>query len=120
MVHDNAHEPFEGATVCCTSIEADLKDEIIKWTEQMGGTHKHDLTSDVTHLIVGDIDTHKYKFVAKERLDIKCMMPDWLRAAKDLWRDGQEMDFKALEAQYKRPIFHGMNIAITGFADCKS
>lgn len=120
MADDRTHEPLKDAIVCCTSIEADLKDQIIRWTEQMGGVHKHDLTSDVTHLIVGDITTHKYMFVAKERLDVRCMMPEWLEAANNAWREGHDVDFKSLEDQYVRPIFYRLNIAITGFVERRS
>ncbi|KAL9026163.1 MAG: hypothetical protein Q9196_005130 [Gyalolechia fulgens] len=83
----------------------------------MGAVHKYDLTSDVTHLIVGDTDTPKYKFVAKERPDVKCMQPDWVGALRQLWVDDVEADFQALESQYRLPTLHNLRICMTGFED---
>ena len=84
----------------------------------MGAVHKYDLTSDVTHLIVGDTDTPKYKFVAKERPDVKCLLPSWVEALRQLWMEDIELDFPALEAQHRLPTLHNLRICITGFEDC--
>lgn len=84
---------------------------------QMGAVHKYDLTSDVTHLIVGDTDTPKYKFVAKERPDVKCLLPTWVEALRQLWIDDVEPDFQALESQYRLPTLHNLRICLTGFED---
>lgn len=67
----------------------------------MGGTHKYDLTPDVTHLIVGDYDTPKYRHVARERPDIKAMDVDWIDAVSALWKRDEEIPFKKLESQYQ-------------------
>jgi hypothetical protein len=63
----------------------------------MGGIHKYDLTPDVTHLIVGDYNTAKYRHVAKERPDIKPMAAGWIEAVRRLWVEDQYIDFAALE-----------------------
>jgi len=84
----------------------------------MGAKHKLDLTSDVTHLIVGDIDTPKYRYVAKLRVDVKCLLPKWVEAVRDLWLQGGETDVIALEAEHKLPTFIGLRICVTGFEDC--
>ncbi|MCJ1437920.1 hypothetical protein MMC27_007307 [Xylographa pallens] len=83
----------------------------------MGATHKLDLTSDVTHLIVGDTDTPKYKYVAKERPDVKCLLPEWVDAVRQSWMEGGDTDVGALEVQYKLPTFAGLRICVTGFED---
>lgn len=83
----------------------------------MGAVHKLDLTSDVTHLIVGDSDTPKYKFVAKERPDVKCLLPEWVDALRESWVEALEPDLQALEAQYKLPALHKLRICVTGFED---
>lgn len=59
--------------------------------------HKYDLTPDVTHLIVGDYDTPKYRHVARERPDIKAMDAGWIGALLDLWKQDAEIDFARLE-----------------------
>lgn len=86
----------------------------------MGAIHKLDLTSDVTHLIVGDSDTPKYKFVARERPDVKCLMPAWIDAVRDSWMNGGETETESLESQHRLPTFHGLRICVTGFDDCTS
>lgn len=71
----------------------------------MGGIHKYDLTPDVTHLIVGDYSTAKYRHVAKERPDIKPMGAGWVEAVQRLWVEDQEIDFAALENSWKLQTF---------------
>ena len=83
----------------------------------MGAIHKFDLTSDVTHLIVGDIDTPKYRFVARERLDVRCVVPGWLEAVRQAWMAENKVDITALEKQYTLATFAGLNICLTGFLD---
>ena len=87
--------------------------------EQMGAIHKYDLTSDVTHLIVGDTDTPKYKFVAKERLDVKCLLPSWIEAVRQSWLEAGTIDVLALEEQHRLPALYGLKICVTGFVDGK-
>lgn len=84
----------------------------------MGAIHKFDLTSDVTHLIVGDTDTPKYKFVARERTDVKCLLPTWIEAVRDSWIAGGETDVERLEAEHILQAFHSLKICVTGFEDC--
>lgn len=84
---------------------------------ELGGLNKLDLTSDVTHLLVGSYDTPKYKYVAKRRPDVKCVLPDWLVAVRDEWREGKDADVEGLEEMWRLPVFHGMVICLTGFSD---
>ncbi|KAI3329599.1 hypothetical protein F4824DRAFT_506047 [Ustulina deusta] len=97
----NSSRPFHGLVLCCTSIEADQRSEIAQRTADMGGVHKYDLTPDVTHLIVGDYNTAKYRHVAKERPDIKPMAAGWVDAVRRLWVEDKEIDFAALETLWR-------------------
>ncbi|KAK8007705.1 MSF1 domain containing protein [Apiospora arundinis] len=97
--------PFAGVVVCCTSIPPDQRTEIATRTADLGGVHKYDLTPDVTHLIVGDYDTPKYRHVARERPDIKPMAVGWINAVRSLWVEDQDMDFAALEAEWQLKPF---------------
>ncbi|KAI8229434.1 S-M checkpoint control protein rad4 [Colletotrichum sp. SAR 10_96] len=97
---DSAH-PFKGVVVCCTSIPPDQRAEIAKKTEELGGIHKYDLTPDVTHLVVGDYDTPKYRHVAKERSDIKAMDATWIDAVGKLWMEDVNIDFPAVEREHQ-------------------
>ena len=116
-MEDNTHLPLLGVILCCTSIPPEQRSNFAACAEQMGAVHKFDLTSDVTHLIVGDTDTPKYKFVAKERLDVKCLLPSWIDAVRESWMAGGETDVPALEEEHKLPTFIGLRICLTGFAD---
>ena len=84
----------------------------------MGAEHKLDLTSDVTHLLVGDSNTPKYKYVAREREDVKVLNPDWLEAVRESWMTGDTFDLHALEEKYKLPVLAGLSVCVTGFDDC--
>lgn len=83
----------------------------------MGATHKYDLTSDVTHLLVGEVNTPKYKFVARERPDVTVLRPEWVQAVRESWMQGGDTNIRALEERYKLPVFEGLSICITGFED---
>jgi DNA replication regulator DPB11 len=93
----------------------------------MGGEHKLDLTSDVTHLLVEVGNTltavhltAKYKYVAANREDIRVLQPAWLEAVRQLWMTGDKFNLQALEEEYKLPIFAGLSVCLTGFDDRKS
>ncbi|KAI0480918.1 hypothetical protein GGR56DRAFT_296465 [Xylariaceae sp. FL0804] len=101
----DSSRPLHGLVLCCTSIEADQRSEIARRTAEMGGVHKYDLTPDVTHLIVGDYNTAKYRHVAKERADIKAMAAGWLDDVRELWVGDQDIDFIALENKWKLKAF---------------
>jgi len=87
--------------------------------QQMGAVVKLDLTSDVTHLIVGNTDTAKYKYVAKERRDIVVLSPSWVEAVRASWMEGGVTDVAALEREHRLPTFAGLHICVTGFDDRK-
>lgn len=85
----------------------------------MGAIHSLDLTSDVTHLIVGRIDTPKYAYVARERPDIHVLHAEFLDAVKEKWMAGEDVRevLPQLELQFKLPTFFGLRICVTGFSD---
>lgn len=83
----------------------------------MGATIKLDLTSDVTHLIVGSLDSAKYRYVAKSRDDVKVLSPAWVEALREVWVSGDDVDVAALEKAHQMPTFFGLKICLTGFDD---
>lgn len=85
----------------------------------MGGIHRYDLTLDVTHLIVASYDTDKYRYVARERPDVQPMTIQWIEAIRELWMNDKEIDFMALETEYRLPIFHNLKFSMTGCDDRK-
>ncbi|KAE8154951.1 BRCT domain-containing protein [Aspergillus avenaceus] len=113
----NKEHPLAGVVLCFTSILPEQRTDLATIASQMGATLKLDLTSDVTHLIVGEINTAKYKFVAQERADVIALRPEWVEAVRQSWMQGEDTDVRALEEQYKFPTFAGLFICITGFED---
>lgn len=116
----------------CSSTYRDLQasiftrpvtDEILRKTKladvarQMGALHKLDLTSDVTHLLVANTNTPKYRYVAKERPDIRVLSPDFIEAVRRVWTEGLDVDVTALEQEYTIPTFFGLQICLTGVSD---
>ncbi|KAG6002796.1 hypothetical protein E4U21_002753 [Claviceps maximensis] len=93
--------PLRGIIACCTSIPPDQRTELAARVEELGGVHKYDLTPDVTHLIVGDYDTPKYRHVARERPDIKAMDAAWIEEMAHLWKNDDEIDFATLEKKHQ-------------------
>ncbi|KAL3474143.1 BRCT domain-containing protein [Aspergillus californicus] len=113
----NKEHPLAGVVLCFTSILPEQRTELATIASQMGASNKYDLTSDVTHLIVGDTNTPKYKFVARERPDILVLKPEWVESVRQSWMQGGDTDIHALEEHYKLPTFTGTAICITGFDD---
>lgn len=72
---------------------------------ELGGVHKYDLTPDVTHLIVGEYNTPKYRHVAKERADILPMAVGWVQAVRDLWTKDAPIPFRELEREWRLKTF---------------
>ncbi|KAJ4149950.1 hypothetical protein LMH87_010722 [Akanthomyces muscarius] len=98
-------QPLRDIVVCCTSIPTEQRTDIDQKVGELGGVHKYDLTPDVTHLIVGDYDTPKYRHVARERPDIKAMDAAWMDEIAELWRFDHAINLRQLEEKYKlRPL----------------
>lgn len=83
----------------------------------MGASHRLDLTPDVTHLIVGSYDTPKYRYVAKERPDVRPMTVRWIEAIRELWMSAQDIDLEALEKEHTLPTFASLKFSMTGCDD---
>ncbi|KAF2851523.1 hypothetical protein T440DRAFT_448770 [Plenodomus tracheiphilus IPT5] len=108
--------PLAGAVLCCTAIAPEQRAQLAAIGAQMGATIKLDLTSDVTHLIVGNTDSAKYRYVAKSRDDVKVLSPAWLEALRHVWMQGHDnVDVAALETEYRLPTLFGLKICLTGF-----
>lgn len=73
----------------------------------------------MTHLLVGSVDSEKYRHVAKRRPDIHVLQPEWLFAVRDAWIQGDEFDLDALTEQYRLPTFYSLKICVTGFVDTR-
>ncbi|KAF2736553.1 hypothetical protein EJ04DRAFT_511039 [Polyplosphaeria fusca] len=108
--------PLACAVLCFTSIAPEQRTLLSQLGAQMGATIKLDLTSDVTHLIVGNTNSAKYRYVAKSRADVKVLLPEWLKVLRIAWLEGtDDLDMAALEDGHRVPTFHGLKMCLTGF-----
>ncbi|CAI4218982.1 unnamed protein product [Parascedosporium putredinis] len=78
-----------------------LKGIILRKTASLGGVFTADLTVEVTHLLVGDYDTAKYRHAAKSLAHVKAMDAGWVEALADLWRADAPIDFAAVETEWQ-------------------
>lgn len=65
-------KPFAAVIFCCTGVDHEervishlfpwliLKSVLVNHAQQMGAVFKADLRSDVTHMVVGNVNTPKY------------------------------------------------------------
>ncbi|KAE9372332.1 hypothetical protein N431DRAFT_483146 [Stipitochalara longipes BDJ] len=109
--------PLAGLVVCCTSVPDEKRTELAKYAEEMGAVHRYDLTLDVTHLIVGDYDTPKYRYVARERPDVRPMTAKWIESIRELWINDEEIDMESLEREHILPTLHSLKFSMTGCDD---
>ncbi|KAF2743589.1 hypothetical protein M011DRAFT_451157 [Sporormia fimetaria CBS 119925] len=113
--YETREMPLAGAIVCCTAILPEQRSQLNSIAAQMGAEITLDLTSTVTHLIAGSVNSAKYRYVAKCREDVKVLSPAWLHALNKLWMKGGEPDIAAVEREHRLPIFYGLKICVTGF-----
>ncbi|KAG5519873.1 hypothetical protein PMAC_000150 [Pneumocystis sp. 'macacae'] len=62
-------KPLCGIVVCCTSIPSEIKTDLALKASKLGAVYTQDLTSQVTHLIAGKLNTMKYKVGFNGNLD---------------------------------------------------
>ncbi|KEY67988.1 hypothetical protein S7711_09318 [Stachybotrys chartarum IBT 7711] len=110
-------KPFKGIVVCCTRIPHEERTELANHVVELGGKHRYDLTPDVTHLLVADYETPKYRHVAYERPDIKAMDAQWVEAVRDLWKNDEEIDFDEIEKQYQLKPLERSGVEPTSLRD---
>ncbi|KAK6440701.1 DNA helicase [Oleoguttula sp. CCFEE 5521] len=109
--------PLKHVVLCSTSLSQDDRTRLAKLATEMGAAHRLDLTGDVTHLLVGDINTSKYKYVAKQRPDIKVLHPSWVEAIQQIWTAGTDVDLAGLDSEHQLPALAGLKLSVTGFID---
>lgn len=109
-----------GSSIAHQPVPWAQQTQLAHYASQMGAAHTYDLTPDVTHLVVGEYDTKKYRYVAKNRPDVLPMTMDWIEAVRDRWINDQEIDMPALEQEHRRPVLQDLRFSMTGCDDRKS
>ncbi|KFQ16820.1 DNA topoisomerase 2-binding protein 1, partial [Merops nubicus] len=100
--------------VSCTSLDKDIREEVHKYVQLMGGRVYRDLNMSVTHLIAGEVGSKKYLVAASLKKPI--LLPSWV---KTLWDKSQQSMVRHTEvsvAEHSCPIFLGCTICVTGLS----
>ncbi|NWT83258.1 TOPB1 protein, partial [Lanius ludovicianus] len=101
-------------TVSCTSLEKDVREEVHKYVQMMGGFVYRDLNVSVTHLIAGEVGSKKYLVAASLKKPI--LLPSWV---KTLWDKSQQGIMRYTDVNmedYACPVFLGCTICVTGLS----
>ncbi|KFQ98052.1 DNA topoisomerase 2-binding protein 1 [Opisthocomus hoazin] len=101
-------------TVSCTSLEKDVREEVHKYVQMMGGRVYRDLNVSVTHLIAGEVGSKKYLVAASLKKPI--LLPSWV---KTLWDKSQQSIMRYTDVNmedYACPVFLGCTICVTGLS----
>ncbi|KFW85689.1 DNA topoisomerase 2-binding protein 1 [Manacus vitellinus] len=101
-------------TVSCTSLEKDVREEVHKYVQMMGGCVCRDLNVSVTHLVAGEVGSKKYLVAASLKKPI--LLPSWV---KTLWDKSQQSLVRYTDvntADHACPVFLGCTICVTGLS----
>lgn len=109
--------PLAGSILCCSALKTEIRDEIHRSATEMGARCTYDLTMENTHLIIGDGNTPKYRYVAKERPDVKVLLSSFVEAVLNAWKTGGVVKISPLEEEHRAPPLYGLSVCLTGFND---
>ncbi|NXH13564.1 TOPB1 protein, partial [Bucco capensis] len=101
-------------TVSCTSLEKDIREEVHRYVQMMGGRVYRDLNVSVTHLIAGEVGSKKYLVAASLKKPI--LLPSWV---KMLWDKSQQSMMRYTDVSMEEhicPVFLGCTICVTGLS----
>ncbi|KFQ37258.1 DNA topoisomerase 2-binding protein 1 [Mesitornis unicolor] len=101
-------------TVSCTSLDKDVREEVHKYVQMMGGRVCRDLSVSVTHLIAGEVGSKKYLVAASLKKPI--LLPSWV---KTLWDKSQQSIMRYTDVNMEDhacPVFLGCTICVTGLS----
>lgn len=112
-----AQAPLAGIILCCSGLPTEERDRIHKVSREMGASCTFDLTIENTHLVIGQLNTPKYRYVAKERPDIKVVLPSFIDEIRKVWIAGGNIIVQDVEESERAPALHGLSICLTGFTN---
>ncbi|NXC07493.1 TOPB1 protein, partial [Orthonyx spaldingii] len=101
-------------TVSCTSLEKNVREEVHKYVQMMGGCVYRDLNVSVTHLIAGEVGSKKYLVAASLKKPI--LLPSWVKALWDKSQQGLMRYTEVNMEDYACPVFLGCTICVTGLS----
>lgn len=106
--------PLSEVVLCCTGVPNNDRLDIFKKAQEMGATCLGDLTTDVTHLVVNDPDSEKYRYAARHRSDMVFMRADWIAAMHGRWLEGHDdLSLADFERRFALPVFFCARVCVT-------
>ncbi|KAF2666696.1 hypothetical protein BT63DRAFT_415810 [Microthyrium microscopicum] len=109
--------PLTGVVLCCSGLQTEERDRMHRIARELGAACTFDLTIENTHLVIGENKTLKYHYVAKERPDIKVVLPAFIDALLEVWKVNGKIDLPKFEGDHKAPALYGLSISLTGFTN---
>ncbi|XP_072746156.1 DNA topoisomerase 2-binding protein 1-A isoform X2 [Anoplolepis gracilipes] len=100
---------MRGMCICVSGVTPEIKSQIQKRVEYMGGVFTKQLRSSVTHLIADSVMSQKYEAAIEMKIPI--MMKEWIEA---VWEANLKKVTQANDKifdKYKCPVF--MNLIVT-------
>uniref|UniRef100_A0A7M4FW02 DNA topoisomerase II binding protein 1 n=1 Tax=Crocodylus porosus TaxID=8502 RepID=A0A7M4FW02_CROPO len=97
--------------ISCTSLEKEIREEVHKYVQLMGGRVYKDLNVCVTHLIAGEVGSKKYLVAATLKKPI--LLPSWVKA---LWEKSQQGCKDLNMEDFICPLFRGCTLCVTGLS----
>ena len=103
-----------GVIVSCTNVAKNVREKLKSLIERMNGVFAKDFTSEVTHLVAGEVGSAKYAIAANLKKPI--VLPSWVDKA---WQQVQtEFQFDATDEKFvdnhRCPILKGCSICVSG------
>uniref|UniRef100_A0A8B9L3Y7 BRCT domain-containing protein n=1 Tax=Astyanax mexicanus TaxID=7994 RepID=A0A8B9L3Y7_ASTMX len=101
-------------TVTCTSLDKEVRTDVMDLVQLMGGRVYRDLNVSVTHLVAGEVGSKKYLVAAN--LGKPVLLPTWVKAC---WEKSQDSMFRYSDLRvedYLCPVFKGCTVCVTGLS----
>uniref|UniRef100_A0A3Q4H2J5 DNA topoisomerase II binding protein 1 n=1 Tax=Neolamprologus brichardi TaxID=32507 RepID=A0A3Q4H2J5_NEOBR len=101
-------------TICCTSMDRAIREELMDLVQLMGGWAYSDLNVSVTHLIAEEVGSKKYLVAAS--LSKPILLPTWVKAC---WKKSQDSLFRYTDLpleDYLCPVLRGCSVCVTGLS----
>uniref|UniRef100_A0A669EPE2 DNA topoisomerase II binding protein 1 n=1 Tax=Oreochromis niloticus TaxID=8128 RepID=A0A669EPE2_ORENI len=101
-------------TICCTSMDRAIREELMDLVQLMGGRAYSDLNVSVTHLIAEEVGSKKYLVAAS--LSKPILLPTWVKACWEKSQDRYVLYTDLPLEDYLCPVLRGCSVCVTGLS----
>uniref|UniRef100_A0A4W3IX14 DNA topoisomerase II binding protein 1 n=1 Tax=Callorhinchus milii TaxID=7868 RepID=A0A4W3IX14_CALMI len=113
-VHPVYNMAMSGVVISCTSLNKEIRDEVHKCVQLMGGRISRDFNISVTHLIAGEVGSKKYLVAASLKKPI--LLPSWVKTCWEQSHHGMISYTDMNLEEHLCPPFLGCTICVTGLS----